>query len=471
MSRFSQDNLPDFMKNLLSNFLGFLKAKQTEKYLYAAIATAVGTILLSVLSLNTCIEVSVDGRTIGYIGSQSNFDLAYAEALKNESAENNMAIIGVYNDLKAETTHALFAPKMSIEELADTIDENVEWLTNGTVININNGEYQFTVATEAEGQKVLDTLYAESTVSDANVVIKSIGFLEDVKLENTNVRIAQLESADDILATIKAGKEAVQIHSVVEGESLWSIARSNGLTVDGLKALNPQLKTERLQIGQELQLSKLEPLLNVVVTKEVTAEEAIAYETQVEESAELLRGEKEVKTQGQEGKKLVTYTVTESNGIALEKEVVNEVVILEPVTEVVTEGTSTLMVASRSGSGALNWPIRGRINSPYGARSRGFHTGLDIDANTGDSVKAAAGGRVVTAGWEGGYGYCVVIDHGNGLKTRYAHLSKVGCTVGQTVLRGEEIGKAGSTGNSTGPHVHFEVIVNGDTQNPMSYLG
>ena len=196
----------------------------------------------------------------------------------------------------------------------------------------------------------------------------------------------------------------------------------------------------------------------------------IAYETQIEESAELLRGEREVKTAGQEGKKLVTYTVKEANGVALEKNVLNEIVIAEPVTEVVTEGTATLMIASRSGSGALSWPIRGRINSPYGSRSRGFHTGLDIDANTGDSVKAAAGGKVVTAGWEGGYGYCVILDHGNGLKTRYAHLSKITCSMGQTILRGEELGKAGSTGNSTGPHLHFEVIINGNTQNPMDYL-
>ena len=77
---------------------------------------------------------------------------------------------------------------------------------------------------------------------------------------------------------------------------------------------------------------------------------------------------------------------------------------------------------------------------------------------------------MVTAGWTGSYGYCVVIDHNNGLKTRYAHLSKVQCSVGDTVERGEVVGLAGSTGNSTGPHLHFEVIVNGETKNPMNYL-
>lgn len=458
------------MKSLLSNFLGFLKAKRTEKYLAGGIAVMVGVVLLSALSLNTCLEVTVDDKVIGYVNSQSTFNAALALAEANSEKDYGMEIVGPYNTVSANTVHKLFVNKLTTEELSEKIDDNVQWLINGVILNINNGELQFAVANEAEGQKVLDTLFAENTVSDPNVVIKSIDFLEDVKLEKANVQISQLKSSDEILAQIKAGKEAVQIHSVVVGESLWSIAHDNGLTVDGLKQLNPQLETERLQIGQELQLTKLEPLLNVVLTKEVTAEEMIAYETQIEESAELLRGEREVKTAGQEGKKLVTYTVKEANGVALEKNVLNEIVIAEPVTEVVTEGTATLMIASRSGSGALSWPIRGRINSPYGSRSRGFHTGLDIDANTGDSVKAAAGGKVVTAGWEGGYGYCVILDHGNGLKTRYAHLSKITCSMGQTILRGEELGKAGSTGNSTGPHLHFEVIINGNTQNPMDYL-
>lgn len=457
-------------KNSLRNFYGWLEAQHTEKHFGAGLLVVAMICLLSFLSMNTCYKVNIDGKDIGYVSSTATFDNALRIAQEAKAASTNLPLTGIYNDVTTEKVNVLFASKMNTEQLADAFNTQLEWLTSGTYLNINNGEIQFVLPSEADCQKVMDTLFAENTVSDPNVVIKSIDFVEDVRTENANVRISQLQNAEDVLATIKAGKEAVQVHSVVQGESLWSIATANGLSVDELKGLNPQLETERLQIGQELTLTALEPLLSVQITKEVTLEEPIAYSVQTEETSTLLRGEKEVKVAGQEGKKLVTYSITEANGVALEKDVLNEVVLQEPVTEVVSQGTSTLTVASRGSTGTLSWPKSGKINSPYGPRSRGFHTGIDISAKTGDSVAAAAGGKVVTAGWAGSYGYCVVVDHNNGLKTRYAHLSKLSCSVGDTVLRGEEVGKAGSTGNSTGPHLHFEVIVNGETKNPLNYL-
>lgn len=456
--------------SIFSKFYGWLKAQHTEKYFGAGLVVVAAIVVLSFLSMNTCYEVRIDGEAVGYVSSTATFDTAMHTAQETKAASVDLPLTGVYNTVTAEKTHVLFAPKMTTEQLAQTLENQLEWLTSGTCLNINNGESQFVLANEAECQKVLDTLMAENTVSDPNVIVKSMDFTEDVRTENSNVRISQLQNAEDVLNAIKTGKEALEIHEVVEGESLWSIATSNGLTVDELKALNPQLETERLQIGQELTLNSLKPLLSVRLTKEVTVEETIAYATQTEETASLLRGEKEVKVAGQEGKKLVTYNITESNGVTLEKDVLNEIILQEPVTQVVSQGTSTLAVASRGSTGPLSWPKTGKINSPYGSRSRGFHTGIDISAKTGDPIKAAAGGKVVTAGWTGSYGYCVVIDHNNGLKTRYAHLSKVQCSVGDTVERGEVVGLAGSTGNSTGPHLHFEVIVNGETKNPMNYL-
>lgn len=455
---------------ILNKFFDWLKAQQTVKHFGAGLAVLACIVLLSFLSMNTCYEVQINGKTVGYINSTATFDTAMSAAQQAKEEAVKLPITGVYDTVGTEKTHVLFAPKMTTEELTDTLLERLEWLTSGTRLNIANGEYQFMLASESECQTVLDTLLAENTISDPNVIVKSMDFVEDVHMENCNVRINQLQNSADVLAAIKAGKEELKIHEVVEGESLWLIATNNGLTVDELKALNPQLQTERLQIGQELTLNSLQPLLSVQVVKEITIEEPIAYATQTEETASLLRGEKEVKVAGQDGKKLVTYNITEANGVTLEKDVLNEIVLQEPITQVVSQGTATLAVASRGSTGSLSWPKVGKINSPYGPRSRGFHTGIDIAAKTGDAVKAAAGGRVVSAGWAGSYGYCIIIDHNNGIKTRYAHLSKIQCSVGDTVERGKVIGAAGSTGNSTGPHLHFEVIVNGETKNPMNYL-
>ena len=122
-------------------------------------------------------------------------------------------------------------------------------------------------------------------------------------------------------------------------------------------------------------------------------------------------------------------------------------------------------------------PVDGRLESgfggrrnPFGGSSFEFHTGQDIDAPWGAPVVAAATGRVIVAGWQHGYGQVVYIDHGSGLTTRYGHLSQIGVKVGQNVLRGENLGRVGSTGRSTGPHLHYEVRINDNPVNPLPYL-
>ncbi|MCU1461032.1 MAG: hypothetical protein JWO37_1107 [Acidimicrobiales bacterium] len=122
----------------------------------------------------------------------------------------------------------------------------------------------------------------------------------------------------------------------------------------------------------------------------------------------------------------------------------------------------------------LAWPLRGPITGPYGERrGNGRHPGIDISVSPGTPVHAAAPGRIVGAGVIGGYegyGIVVVIDHGNGMITIYAHLSKVGASIGQVVGTGDVIGASGCSGACTGPHLHFEVRVDGSTRNPMDYL-
>lgn len=127
-------------------------------------------------------------------------------------------------------------------------------------------------------------------------------------------------------------------------------------------------------------------------------------------------------------------------------------------------------------SGAMMWPVQGVITSPFGWRTHPifgtsiFHSGLDIGVDYGEPVKAADGGIVVEAGWMGGYGKAVIIDHGGGISTLYGHNSELLVGAGQRIGKGQVIALAGSTGYSTGPHVHFEVRKNGEPVNPYNYL-
>lgn len=123
------------------------------------------------------------------------------------------------------------------------------------------------------------------------------------------------------------------------------------------------------------------------------------------------------------------------------------------------------------------WPVVGKLESgfggrrnPFGGSSYEFHSGQDIEAQMGDPVVAAASGKVTFVGWQNGYGQLVVIDHGDGLTTRYGHLSHIDVAQGQTVERSEFIGRVGSTGRSTGPHLHYEIRVNDEPVNPLQYL-
>lgn len=123
------------------------------------------------------------------------------------------------------------------------------------------------------------------------------------------------------------------------------------------------------------------------------------------------------------------------------------------------------------------WPVQGNLESgfgvrrnPFGGGSYEFHSGQDIDAQIGDPVKAGASGQVTFVGWQNGYGQLIVIDHGGGLTSRYGHLSHIDVAQGQTIERGQFIGRVGSTGRSTGPHLHYEIRINDTPVDPLQYL-
>lgn len=134
------------------------------------------------------------------------------------------------------------------------------------------------------------------------------------------------------------------------------------------------------------------------------------------------------------------------------------------------------MMPQAGGTGQLAWPVNGEITSPFGWRvhpiwgTQIFHAGLDIGADYGDPVHAADSGTVVFAGWMGGYGNAVMIDHGGGMVTLYGHNSSITVGEGEQVSKGQTIALAGSTGNSTGPHCHFEVRIHGEVVSPLQYL-
>ncbi|GGK30220.1 hypothetical protein GCM10010965_23840 [Caldalkalibacillus thermarum] len=235
-------------------------------------------------------------------------------------------------------------------------------------------------------------------------------------------------------------------------------------------ALNPELDEDTLlQIGQELTVQAEKPVLTVVTVERVTEEQSIPYQVETKKDPDLYRGQTRVEREGKEGRKRIQFEVVKENGQVVSREVVAEEVLEEPVNKIVVRGEK---VKPSRGNGQFMWPARGgRITSGFGMRWGRPHNGIDIAGVRDRTIVASDHGTVVKAGWHsGGYGNTVVINHNNGYRTLYAHLASVNVRPGQTVERGEVIGVMGSTGNSTGIHLHFEIHRNGTPVNPVPYL-
>lgn len=216
--------------------------------------------------------------------------------------------------------------------------------------------------------------------------------------------------------------------------------------------------------------------LHVVNVCCVSENYTIPFNTVTNKTSKQLVGYSKVETAGVAGVGVKKISNTYINGELVSSEIIEDTVVTAPVNKVVTVGTGrrTASAAEKSyaqSSGFIfplpngSWKV-----SAYWGDGRG-HKGLDLAANYGVSIFAVKGGTVTYSGWKSGYGYFVEIDHGDGLKTRYGHASKLCVSVGETVSQGSVIALVGSTGNSTGNHLHFEVVKNGANYNPGPYVG
>ncbi len=207
----------------------------------------------------------------------------------------------------------------------------------------------------------------------------------------------------------------------------------------------------------------------------------IPYESIVEYDSSKPSSYEEVKTEGVNGEEEVTLRTTFTDGVQTDAVQTDSKIVAEAVNEVVVKGGSEEQISSADGesaysSGSFIWPLpyTHNITSTYGARWGTIHGGIDISSGGvyGQEIVASDSGTVVFAGnRDDGYGYYVIIDHGNGYQTYYAHCSSLAVSAGQTVAQGQTISYVGSTGDSTGPHLHFEIRIDGERTDPLGYVG
>ena len=411
--------------------------------------------------------LTVDGEELGVVASQGDVEAMVAHVETRASS-----ILGeAYNyDADIELTPALTSTDGfgDISEMEDTMFAGVGALVEACAISVDGVELGY-----APSQEAMEEMLARVAAPYFTEYTTDYGFVEDVQVypvELPSNTVYDLESIYAVLTTYTIEED---YYTVEKGDTFNQIAYSLDMTPADLSALNPDININKIYIGQQLVIQEAVPYLSVYTYENKTYEAVIPSPIEEIPTADLYVGNSKIKEQGEDGLALQNADITYVNGVEVDRVINTSETLVEATTTYTYVGTTPR--PKTASNGYYLWPTTThRITSPYGYRyifgSYSFHLGVDIGASYGTSIKAADGGKVTHAGWKGSYGYLVIVTHDNGDQTYYAHCSKLLVSYGDKVYQGQTIAKVGSTGNSTGPHLHFEIRKNGKTVNPLDYL-
>ena len=417
----------------------------------------------TVLNYNYILAVEVNGQNVGYVASETVFDTA------REDVQQRIASVGTKEgktwQVEPTFTLAIQGDVMDENQMADAIlQASSQDIQEGTALYVDGD----LVAVTTDGDAVRQTLEEIKAPYEDE-------FTKDVELVDGIYFTDSFTDVDAVCQRITGLEQAQVDYTVQSGDTPWTIAAANGLTLNELYALNPQMSASgyNMYIGDTLVLGQERPFLEVKTIDRITYQVSIPFETNETTSEDYSYGTTKTVQEGVDGIKELTADVTKVGGIETGRDIIEETVLQEPVTKEVVKGTrlpNGSIAPSSGGSGSLMWPVPG-----YRSVSRWMssgHKGSDICAAYGTPIYAADSGVVTAAGWNAagrGYGYSIVINHG-GMTTLYAHCSSVVVSSGQYVKQGELIGLVGSTGWSTGNHCHFEIRVGGTLVSARNYF-
>ena len=447
-------------------------------------------------SRSLALKVTYNNADIGYVASES----VYLEAQKKAQQRLETAAVAGEGAVKLKSSEYTIVP-VNLTQLKDSdtvcnsiIERSGNNITNACGIYID-GDFLCAVKNETDAQTVFDNMLSnykdkvqaknddtEDPQSDENTGNSATySFAEKIEYvqglypddKNTILDAAQLNKK-----LVSNQKDAVY-YIAHNGDTFAGVSGQYNVSVSELRRLNPNLSAY-LNEGDKVLISQAQDYVRVQYTRTETRTVDIAFKTIEIETSSLYKGIRKTVTEGKKGKQEITELVTYINGERVSAKEVSRETLVEPVDKRVQVGTKKNPYGTATSyGGRFVWPAIGayNISSYFGYRSMGWHGGVDIiksgGHSTGVPIVAAGDGTVVSAGYHYSWGYNVVINHGNGLSTRYAHMLKGSFKVspGQKVYAGQPIGNIGSSGNVTGPHLHFEVMVNGNRVNPMPYLG
>ena len=311
----------------------------------------------------------------------------------------------------------------------------------------------------------------EKDFEDYDLGLISMDFGDTVEVAEAYLLAEELTDVNDAIEMVTKDQEKNEVYEVQSGDTLSGISLKTDIPLDKLVEMNASLEDENSMIraGEELVIMVPRPELTVTRQEELYYEEDYEADIIYIDNDEWYTTEKKTLQEPSAGHRKVVAIVSFENDQKVGTEIIKEEITYQAVPKIVERGTKIPPTYIKPISG-------GRLSSNFGRRSapkRGastYHKGVDWATPTGTAVVASSGGTVAKAGWGSGYGYVVYINHPDGRQTRYGHLSKVLVSAGQTVSQGQKIALSGNTGISTGPHLHFEILIGGSQVNPLKYL-
>ncbi len=308
----------------------------------------------------------------------------------------------------------------------------------------------------------------ELSFEDFDLGMHSMEFVDKIEVAECYLQGSEISPVEDAIRYVTEEQNRDVIYKVKSGDTLGEISMSTGIPLEDIIAMNDALQNENsvIHVDQELIISMPRPSLTVAYTTTEYREEEYDAEIIYVDNDSWYTTKKVTIQEPSAGFRRAVSNITYHNGQVYETEVLKQEVLMEAVPKIVERGTKVPPTYIKPLYG-------GRLTSTFGWRSfrgGGNHYGVDWACPTGTTIYASSGGTVTRAGWSSSYGYCVYIKHPDGLESRYAHNSRLLVSVGQKVNQGQAIAYSGNTGDSSGPHLHFEIRVNGTAVNPFNYV-
>lgn len=300
-------------------------------------------------------------------------------------------------------------------------------------------------------------------------------FVQKISMVDGIYPTSSIKATSEFKTLLNTQIEGEKYYTVEAGDAPSTISDDYGISVRELYNMNPGLEGNDIHVGEQLVVSRSVSYLNVTTTRREVYNEEIPYTTNYTYSDKYYTTFSKVTKAGIPGEQEVTALVTYEDGIPVSRQVLATKVLTEPVPREVTKGTKNVIYSVGNAAGTKKGFIWPTIGGYVSCRIWGYkgHTGMDIaGCGKGSNIYASAAGTVVTVKWgKTGYGNHIIINHGDGVQTLYAHLNDIYVTKNQYVNQGDVIGAMGRTGNATGVHLHFEIRINGQYIDPGLYIG